>query len=229
MNSDDIIDGFAESFASHLNSVFRTNDPIDEYTGVVQDVFGETPTRESVIRIGRSKTGITKLLKELEAWCDGKRITKKIAEEMLQRAIIDNFGRDALGKPAIAPKKRSAPAADPDGYVAALRGWRRELVEELRDGVTSAAKLTEVIWWGHLVYLSNGPVLLIRAEKKRVLFGFWRGKQMREIEERLKPGGKYDMATLTLTENDAISPATVKKLTRAAVKLNKKLGNPTDV
>ena len=42
--------------------------------------------------------------------------------------------------------------------------------------------------WGHLVYLSNGPVLLIRAEEKRVLFGFWRGKRLREIAPRLKAG-----------------------------------------
>lgn len=125
--------------------------------------------------------------------------------------------------------KRSAPAADPDAYAAALSGWRRELVEALRSGVTSTAKLTETIKWGHLVYFSNGPVLLIRAEERRVLFGFWRGKLLREIEERLKPGGKYEMATLVLTETDTISPMIVKKLTRAAVKLNKTLGDPTDI
>jgi hypothetical protein len=125
--------------------------------------------------------------------------------------------------------KRSAPAADPEAYVAALSGWRRDIVEALRAGVTSAAKLAEMIKWGHLVYFSNGPVLLIRAEERRVLFGFWRGKLLREIEERLKPGGKYEMATLTLTEHDTISPTTVRKLTRAAVKLNKTLGDPTDI
>src|SRR5690606_36845288 len=38
-----------------------------------------------------------------------------------------------------------------------------------------AAPLDESIKWGHLVYQSNGPVLLIRAEARRVLFGFWRG------------------------------------------------------
>jgi hypothetical protein len=43
-------------------------------------------------------------------------------------------------------------------------------------------------------------VLLIRAEDARVLFGFWRGKLLRAIEPRLKPGGKYEMATLELRE-----------------------------
>ena len=83
--------------------------------------------------------------------------------------------------------KKSTPAANPDAYVAALEGWQRPCVEGLRAAVRSSAKLDEVIKWGHLVYLSNGPVLLIRAEPSRVLFGFWRGKRLTGIEERLKP------------------------------------------
>jgi hypothetical protein len=80
--------------------------------------------------------------------------------------------------------------------------------------------------WGHLVYLSNGPVLLIRAEDHRVLFGFWRGQRLRAIEERLKPGGKYEMATLELHDNMTVDSATVRRLTREAVALNAALGNP---
>jgi hypothetical protein len=69
--------------------------------------------------------------------------------------------------------------------------------------------------------------LLIRAEAHRVLFGFWRGQRLLAIEERLKPGGKYEMATLELHENISVNPATVRHLTREAVALNKALGNPT--
>jgi hypothetical protein len=47
------------------------------------------------------------------------------------------------------------------------------------------------------------PFLLIRAEERRVLFGFWRGQRLRGIEPRLKPGGKYEMATLELVEQNA--------------------------
>jgi hypothetical protein len=89
--------------------------------------------------------------------------------------------------------------------------------------------LDEEIKWGHLVFLANGPVLLIRAEDTRVLFGFWRGQLLREIEPRLKPGGKYEMATLELRETDVIAPAVVRKLVRAAVELNRTFGNPTAV
>lgn len=125
--------------------------------------------------------------------------------------------------------KQSPPAANPDAYVQALTGWRRATVESLRTAVVAGAKLGEVIKWGHLVYFANGPVLLIRAEQHRVLFGFWRGKRLREIEARLKPGGKYEMATLELREGDEVPASTVRRLTREAVALNRKLGDPTDI
>jgi hypothetical protein len=125
--------------------------------------------------------------------------------------------------------KQTVPATSPDAYVAALAGWRRELVEVLRATVRANAKLEEVVKWGHLVYLANGPVLLIRAEDKRVLFGFWRGQRLRDIEPALKPGGKYEMATLELREGMQVKPATIRRLTKAAVALNLTLGNPTAV
>ncbi len=125
--------------------------------------------------------------------------------------------------------KKSVPAADPDVYVDGLTGWQRVTVLGLRTAVVKSANLDEVIKWGHLVYLSNGPVLLIRAEEHRVLFGFWRGQRLRDIEERLKPGGKYEMATIELRENEKVSAAVVSRLVKAAVELNKSLGNPTQV
>lgn len=123
--------------------------------------------------------------------------------------------------------KKSAPAANPDAYVSGLDGWQRGCVEGLRATVRSAAALEEAVKWGHLVYLSNGPALLIRAEEQRVLFGFWRGQRLRAIEPDLKPAGKYEMATLELREGMAISPARVRRLTKEAATLNKTLGDPT--
>ena len=124
--------------------------------------------------------------------------------------------------------KKSIPAASPDAYVASLGGWQRSCVERLRSNVRASASLDEVIKWGNLVYLSNGPTLLIRAEQQRVLFGFWRGQRLREIDERLKPGGKYEMATIELREGDSVSSTVVRRLTKEAVALNAALGNPTD-
>jgi hypothetical protein len=125
--------------------------------------------------------------------------------------------------------KKSLPARSPDAYVAALTGWRRRRVEELRAAVRAAATLEEMIKWGNLVYVANGPVLLIRAEAERVLFGFWRGQRLRALEPRLRPGGKYEMATLELREGFTIEPAAVQRLASEAVKLNEQLGDPTRV
>jgi hypothetical protein len=123
--------------------------------------------------------------------------------------------------------KKQPPAASPDAYVQALTAWRKALVQSLRKATLGAGKLEEQIKWGHLVYFSNGPVLLIRAEEKRVLFGFWRGKRLRELDERLKASGKYEMATITLVEGDKVSAAQVKRLVKAAINLNLELGDPT--
>lgn len=119
-----------------------------------------------------------------------------------------------------------AAAASPDAYIGALTGWQRPLVEQLRQAVLAAAPLDERIKWTHLVYFANGPVLLIRAEAQRVLFGFWRGKRLRAIAPRLKPGGKYELATWELREGDSVDAALVTALVQEAVRLNDQLGNP---
>jgi hypothetical protein len=126
--------------------------------------------------------------------------------------------------------KKSAPAATPDAYLAALSGWHAKLVGMLRaESLAAANDLDEKIKWGHLVYFSVGPTFLIRAEDERVLFGFWRGKRLREIEPRLKPGGKFEMATLVLDASTGIAPETARALVKEAVALNRKLGDPTKV
>lgn len=122
---------------------------------------------------------------------------------------------------------RSVPAASPDAYVASLAGWQQRQVAALRATAVDTAPLMETIRWGHLVYASNGPVLLIRAETARVLLGFWRGRRLRGIEPRLKPGGKYEMATLVLVADTPLERSTVVDLVRAAVALNGSLGDPT--
>ena len=122
--------------------------------------------------------------------------------------------------------KKSPLAADPAAYLASFRGWRRQIVDELRAAVLDAGNLEEAVKWGHLVFSSNGPVLLIRAESKRVLFGFWRGQRLRSIEPRLEPSGKYEMATIELREGDAVAPTVARRLVKEAAALNQKFGDP---
>ena len=126
--------------------------------------------------------------------------------------------------------KKTTPAATPDAYVAALSGWRAKLVRMLRaESLAAVEGLDEKIKWGNLVYFSVGPTFMIRAEEQRVLFGFWRGKRLRGIEPRLKPGGKYEMATLELDASTTISPDVVRALVKEAVALNRKVGDPTRI
>ena len=54
-------------------------------------------------------------------------------------------------------------------------------------------------------------------------------RRLREIERRLKPGGKYEMATLEMREIRQVNPTTVRPLTQAAVKLNETQGNLTEI
>jgi hypothetical protein len=134
-------------------------------------------------------------------------------------------------KAARAPMRmKNIPADTPAEYakaVAAFGDWRSRVVASLRRAVRAAADVEEVLKWGHLVYFSNGPAFLIRVEDTRVLFGFWRGKHLRDIEPRLKPGGKYEMATLDLRAGDKPpSSATVRALVQEAVRLNDRRGSP---
>lgn len=125
--------------------------------------------------------------------------------------------------------RKTIPAANPQAYVDALQGWQRDTVKKLRAAVRRAEPADEVIKWGHLVYFTNGPVALIRAEETRVLFGFWRGKRLVELEPRLKHGGKYEMATLEIRQGDPISAAKATEVMRAAIALNAAMGDPTAV
>lgn len=116
---------------------------------------------------------------------------------------------------------------DPDAYVQGLDGSRRRAVQDPRAAVQAAGGIEERIKWGHIVGFHQGPVLLIRAEASRALFGFWRGKRLRDLAPWLKPGGKYELATLTLTEGDPVDIPATTRLVRAAIALNQELGDPT--
>ncbi|GJL91818.1 DUF1801 domain-containing protein [Hyphococcus sp.] len=120
------------------------------------------------------------------------------------------------------------PAANPDAYVKALRGWRKEIVSALREAARKTPGFEETIKWGHIVYLKNGPALLIRAEEERVLFGFWRGKRLVKTDPLLKPSGKYEMATRVFVKGDEVDARLAARLAKEAAALNAKLGDPTN-
>lgn len=117
-------------------------------------------------------------------------------------------------------------AQSPDAYIAALSGWQRTRVEMLRAAVLHAAPFDETIKWTNLVFMANGPCILIRAEEHRVLLGFWRGKRLRDLEPRIKASGKYELGNLVLTRAIDVTAEAVESLAAEAFRLNVELGNP---
>ena len=120
------------------------------------------------------------------------------------------------------------PAADsPDAYIAALSDWQLERCRMMRAAIMAAAPFDETIKWTNLVFMANGPCILIRAEAHRVLLGFWRGKRLRGLEPRIKASGKYELGNLVMTEGTDVSAEMVRTLAAEAFRLNAELGNPT--
>ena len=125
--------------------------------------------------------------------------------------------------------KRSGPLpASPDEYVQSITGWQRQRVDLLRAIAHQIGEAQETVKWGHLVYMANGPAFMIRAEEHRVLFGFWRGKRMLDIEPRMTGTGKYELKTLDLREDTPVDPKVAERLIREAVRLNEVIGSPTE-
>lgn len=119
------------------------------------------------------------------------------------------------------------PAAEsPDAYIAALSGWQLERCRMMRAVIMAAAPFAETIKWTNLVFMANGPCILIRAEEQRVLLGLWRGKRLRDLEPRIKASGKYELGNLVLTESTEVSAEQVVRLAAEAFRLNAELGNP---
>ena len=125
--------------------------------------------------------------------------------------------------------KRIGPLpASPDEYVLSISGWQRERIDQLRSIAAKVGEADETVKWGHLVYMANGPAFLIRAEDHRVLFGFWRGKRLLDIEPRMTGTGKHEMKTLDLREDTPVDPAVAERLIREAIRLNRTIGNPQE-
>ena len=114
----------------------------------------------------------------------------------------------------------------PDAYIAALSGWQLERCRMMRAAIMAAALFDETIKWTNLVFMANGPCILIRAEQQRVLLGFWRGKRLRDLEPRIKASGKYELGNLVLTEATEVTAEQVARLAAEAHRLNIELGNP---
>jgi len=114
-----------------------------------------------------------------------------------------------------------------DEYVDSLEGWQREVVSTLRDLIREAAPgATEAIKWAQPVYEDHGPFCYIKAFKNHVNFGFWRGADLPDPEGLIESSGKK-MGHVKVAGAEDIRAEVFQEYVRAAVELNRTLGDPT--
>lgn len=117
-------------------------------------------------------------------------------------------------------------ATSVEDYIAGLPEWQANLAEEILKTVLSASPaLVPVIKWAQPVFEANGPVCYIKGHKNHLTFGFWRGTSLMELDDRLETSGDK-MAHIKFTDGMSLQNGKIKKLVKAAVELNRTLGNP---
>ncbi len=114
-----------------------------------------------------------------------------------------------------------------DAYVAGLSGQLAEVALRLRHLVMGAApSATEAIKWGQPVYEDNGPFCYFKANTGHITFGFWRGTELDDPDERLEGDGDR-MKHIALRSLDDVDDDAIGRWVRQAVDLNWRLGSPT--
>ncbi len=114
-----------------------------------------------------------------------------------------------------------------DGYIQGLEDWQAEIVSQLRQIVLRAApEARESIKWAQPVYESGGPFAYIKAFKKAVNFGFWRGAEIHDATKALEGTGDK-MRHVKLAGLDDIDEELLAGFVRQAIDLNALNGDPT--
>jgi len=97
MSSEEITHHMARDFSMFLGDALGLDDaPADEFFDPIATVFGDSPTQESVVRVFNSPDGVSKLAAELNSWLEIDSVSPDLARQLLEIAITNNFGPDAL-------------------------------------------------------------------------------------------------------------------------------------
>lgn len=119
------------------------------------------------------------------------------------------------------------PGRTVDDYVASIPAPLDALAAELRRVVREAAPdARESVKWGQPVYDAGGPFAALKAFARHVTLTFWRGAALPDPSGLLAgDGGRMRHARFSSLEDVREEP--IADLVRAAVELNRTLGDPT--
>ncbi len=121
----------------------------------------------------------------------------------------------------------SEPRRTVDDYVASIPAPLDGVASALRRAIRGAApEAVESVKWGQPVYDSNGPFAALKAHPRHVTLTFWRGAALAETHGLLSGDGDR-MRHARFASVEEVSAAPIAELVRAAVELNRELGDPT--
>lgn len=114
-----------------------------------------------------------------------------------------------------------------DEYIDGLDGWRKQVAQNLRSILRSAAPdAEEAIKWAQPVYSFGGPFAYFKAFKNSVNFGFWRGAEMKDPQGVLAGTGDK-MRHVKITSVDDVDEELLADFVRQGLELNREKGDPT--
>ena len=119
------------------------------------------------------------------------------------------------------------PGRTVDDYIAAIPAPLDTVAAELRRVVRAAAPDThESIKWGQPVYDAGGPFAALKAYSRHVTLTFWRGAALPDPSGLLVGDGDR-MRHARFSSVADVDEEPIAGLVRAAVELNRTLGDPT--
>ncbi len=111
-------------------------------------------------------------------------------------------------------------------YIAALPDWQQEVSRALRKLILETApEAAEAVKWSHPVFELGGPFAYIHPYENHINFGFWHGASLPDPRGLLEGSGD-EMRHVKLTGMRDLNQAALRELIRAAVDLNRTLGDP---
>jgi hypothetical protein len=116
-------------------------------------------------------------------------------------------------------------AGSVEEYIEMQEKWAAEIIKEIRSIIKEfAPESSESIKWAQPVYEDNGPFAFMKAFKKNVNFGFWRGIQLNDPKGLLQGTGAK-MRHVKVFSVDEIDRAAFGDFVKQAVELNREGGN----